>query len=537
MRLCACAVVLLAAAAQAQYVGSQACAPCHPSQYQSFSRSPMGRSLQAARTPEFSKPARFVHSKTGRRYRIFLDRGERLIEESFQDQKGRTVYSDTRRVRYMIGSGNHARSFLIEQSGRLFQAPVTYFTQGGRWDMSPGYDTPDHVGFTRRVTANCLFCHAGRVNALSRAGDVFQTSRTFAETAIGCERCHGPAQQHIGRPGRAIVNPAKLSPELRDQVCEQCHLFGAARVLQPGRSLTDYRAGERLDAILAVYAWDAAAKNTPSVTGHPDEMKQSVCWQKSRNRLWCGSCHAIHDSNSRASYRAKCLSCHARNHCSRPTDSSKVGQREDDCVACHMPKRPVIESAHVAFTDHRIQRRPNSEIAPRVAGVKLRPVPPAGLDDPVVASRNLGFAYAEVASSTGRHEFFPRVVELLDPLIGTDVTDAPFWQTLGEAYLATGGYARAEEAFRKAVALDQGSASAQYTLGYLLQLRNRLPEAIEAYRRAVEADPYKAEAFANLAAAYLKMGEQRKALEALKSALRLEPGNLRWRAMQPALVD
>ena len=31
------------------------------------------------------------HAKTGRQYRIFLDRGQRRIEESFQDE-----YSDTR---------------------------------------------------------------------------------------------------------------------------------------------------------------------------------------------------------------------------------------------------------------------------------------------------------------------------------------------------------------------------------------------------------------------------------------------------------
>jgi tetratricopeptide (TPR) repeat protein len=125
-------------------------------------------------------------------------------------------------------------------------------------------------------------------------------------------------------------------------------------------------------------------------------------------------------------------------------------------------------------------------------------------------------------------------------LIGTNVTDAAFWQTLAEAHLAVGGIAEAEKAFQNAVYLDSGSSSAHYSLGYLLQRRNDLPAAIEAYRRAVAADPYKAEAFGNLAAAYFKMGEREKALEALKSALELEPGNLTWRASAQArspLVD
>ncbi len=215
----------------------------------------MGRSLTEVTTAvplEFSKPAQFFHSKTGRRYRVFRKPGELLIEESLADQSGRVVYSDPRMVRYAIGSGNHARSFLVEQPGRLYQAPIAYFKATGRWDMSPGYDTEAYIGFTRRVTANCLFCHAGRVNTQNRTGDIFQASRPFAETSIGCERCHGPGDRHVAQPGAAIVNPEKLSQDLRDQVCEQCHLFGAARITQPGRSLADYQPGQPLGAFVAI---------------------------------------------------------------------------------------------------------------------------------------------------------------------------------------------------------------------------------------------------------------------------------------------
>jgi hypothetical protein len=535
MRFYACALALIGAAAQAQYVGSKACALCHPKQYQAFSKSPMGRSLQSTGATEFSKSVRVLHSKTGRQYRIFIDRGQRQIEESFAGQ-----YSDTRAVAYSIGSGQHARSYLIEKSGRLYQAPVTYFTRTGRWDMSPGYDTDHYVGFTRRVTASCLFCHTGRLNVLNKAGDVFRVPNAFAEAAIGCERCHGPGKSHINNPGQAIVNPGKLSPELRDNICEQCHLFGAARVSQPGKSGADYRPGQRLSAFIAVYGWDTTAATEPSVTGHAQEMKQSVCWQKSPNRLWCGSCHEIHGRSSRASIRQKCLSCHATTACSRTSEHLNAAHRENDCLSCHMPKRPVIESAHVTFTNHRVQRRPNSAMNQPVGGVKLRSILPGELDDPVIASRNLGFAYAEVAGSTGNQEFFAKVVELLRPLIGTNITDTVFWQTLGEAHLAIGEIADAEKAFRSAVELDPASSSAHYSLGYLLQRRNDLPAAIEAYRRAVATDPYKAEAFANLAAAYFKIGRYEQAAAALKSALALEPGNLAWRASRQArspLVD
>src|SRR5262245_2406549 len=255
-------LALTAASAYGQYVGSSTCARCHQAQYKIFQQSPMGRSLvkfTSALSIEVGKPAQIVHAKTGRRYRVFHKAGDLLIEESFLDQSGRLAYSDLRKVSYAIGSGNHAQSYLIERPGRLFQAPIAYFKSSGRWDMSPGYDTEHYIGFTRRVTANCLFCHAGRVNAQNQAGDIFQASAPFAETPIGCGRCHGPGNRHVAQPGGAIVNPAKLPPDLRDQVCEQCHLFGAARVTQPGRSPGDYRPGQPLGAYVAIYAYDGAA--------------------------------------------------------------------------------------------------------------------------------------------------------------------------------------------------------------------------------------------------------------------------------------
>lgn len=507
VRRCGIALALVVAAAPGQYVGSKSCAPCHPAQYRGFQQTPMGRSLAALTptvAPEFNKPVQFFHPKTGRRYRVFRKQRDFLIEEFFLDQNRRLVYSDPRSIRYAIGSGNHARSFLVERSGRLYQAPVTFFRQAGHWDMSPGYDTEHYVGFTRQVTANCLFCHGG------------DSSQPVA--AIGCERCHGPGKQHLAQSGKAIVNPARLAPELRDQVCEQCHLFGAARVAQPGRSAADYRPGEQLGAVLAIFAYDTAGAGKPTVTGHPQEMKQSVCWQKSAGKLWCGSCHEVH-AKSPVAYRAKCLACHQQAH-----------HRESDCIACHMPKRPVAESAHVAFTDHRILRRPQADRQPQPAAAKLKLILPAELDDPVVATRNLGFAYAELASSTGREEFHRKVVETLQPLVGTSAADAAFWLNLGEAHLARGEVAQSEAAFQKAVELDSGSAGAHYGLGYTFQLRGKLPEAIQAYRQALAADPDKAEALGNMAAAYSKRGEHEQAVKAREAAIHLEPGNLRWRA-------
>src|SRR5262245_29468314 len=150
---CGCALTLLGAADQGEYVGSKSCAPCHAAQFRNFQQTAMGRSLQIVNSA--TAPVQFLHPKTGRRYRVFNRQSKLWIEEFFLDG-GRVVYSDVRSARYAIGSGHHARSFLVERSGRLYQAPVTFYAQAGRWDMSPGFDTKNYVGFTRRVTADCL---------------------------------------------------------------------------------------------------------------------------------------------------------------------------------------------------------------------------------------------------------------------------------------------------------------------------------------------------------------------------------------------
>ena len=40
-----------------------------------------------------------------------------------------------------LGSGNHSRGYLYRTpSGELYQLPLMWYTQTGRWGMAPGYD-------------------------------------------------------------------------------------------------------------------------------------------------------------------------------------------------------------------------------------------------------------------------------------------------------------------------------------------------------------------------------------------------------------
>ena len=144
--------------AQSPYAGSEACAACHPERYRGFRRTAMARSLapiSLRAAPEFQTPVQFSHPRTGSHFRVFRKGPDSVIEEFLPASAGDLSYSDLRKVSFTIGSGNHARSYLVERAGRLYEAPVSYYTQIGSWDMSPGYDTAARTGFTRKITADC----------------------------------------------------------------------------------------------------------------------------------------------------------------------------------------------------------------------------------------------------------------------------------------------------------------------------------------------------------------------------------------------
>jgi len=190
-----------------------------------------------------------------------------------------------------------------------------------------------------------------------------------------------------------IINPARLPVELRDDVCEQCHLSGEARILNPGKQFSDFVAGKRLEDVLVTYVAEAAGDRPLKVISHSEQLRLSKCWQKSEQQLWCGTCHNPHLklADQVENYRAKCLSCHFQ------TLPKEHQAADANCVGCHMPVRGTIDGAHTAFTDHRIRRRPveAERNVPDVTQLTAWQRPPEEY-----AARDLGLAYLSVGERT-----------------------------------------------------------------------------------------------------------------------------------------
>ena len=222
------------------YVGSTRCKSCHAEVHDSFSATIHRHSMFKVE-PGGEPPPGFVkHSASGRGYRIEWKDG-RLWKHEMQlvDDKP-TLTLASYAMSYQIGSGHVARSYLVNDDGFLVQSPLTWFTKRMQWDMSPGYDQPDHASFRRVVEQGCLYCHTGRVEPIGANPFRYR----ILEPAIGCERCHGPGELHLklrSDPNsvaeeidRTIVNPRHLSPKPRRGRLQSMSFAGRLSNRPPG---------------------------------------------------------------------------------------------------------------------------------------------------------------------------------------------------------------------------------------------------------------------------------------------------------------
>lgn len=341
------------------YVGDEVCARCHAQKARHYGGHPMGRSM--TESPGTEPKADGIVFKAGElAYSIVHRDGRVYHRETRQDAQGQTLASTEGYVRYVLGSGRRGFAFLVEREDGLYQSPITWYTQGHRWDLAPVY-AKRNLHFDRPIRPDCLFCHSNRFDVSPGRPP------TFHGLAIGCERCHGPGELHAREPklvnGRdpTIVNPAHLQPRsLRESVCEQCHLIGTYRTNRPGHTAFDYRPGLPFDAFVTVSSalTDPMAKRR--IVGHVEQMRQSRCYHESKAELGCISCHDSHripTAEERVGhYRGRCLKCHAQQGCSLPLDRRLAQKPDDDCTACHMPRIPSAEISHTGVTMHSIPR-------------------------------------------------------------------------------------------------------------------------------------------------------------------------------------
>ncbi len=252
-----------------QYVGSEACARCHADESRAYHAHPMSRSLsESARASPLEDYAQSAFSPLESVVYYAEKTATGIVHhEQRLDAAGRVLYDQAVPIAFAVGSGQRGRSYLINNEGRMYASPISWYSSPTRWDLSPGYAPDNNPRFERRVSDGCVSCHAGQVTVYGNDLDRFGEP-PFPELSIGCERCHGPGGGHVlhqsgaqsGEGRDPIVNPARFTDARRDAVCSQCHLQGRRRVVRAGRTEFDFRPGEFLSDNWVVFLKTAGVR-------------------------------------------------------------------------------------------------------------------------------------------------------------------------------------------------------------------------------------------------------------------------------------
>ncbi len=531
------------------YVDDEVCQNCHPSEYQTFKKTGMGRSASIPSPDdlrELATPVSIRRQKLNRSYSVYSRNGKMFHEESERDARGQLVFSETHEIAYTIGAGDVGKSYLVAKGDALFVSPISYYSRIRGWDLSPGYNEVTFRGFTRRVVDLCVDCHTGLPLLTPATHNRFQQP-PFRFLSVGCQRCHGPGALHVeerkqnaplnGPVDFSIVNPERLRPEVRDDVCAQCHFSGDARVLQPGKNYLDFRPGTPLGDVVDIFSVAPALKGTRFIAlDQFEQLKMSRCWASSKGRLGCITCHnphvQLHGDQATDYFRERCLSCHAGESCRASKARRQATSPPDNCILCHMPQRKMENISHSSLTDHRILRTPSETPAVLEGGYDaappidlIRATSSSGSREPQLDLRNLALAYSQVAAH------YPALGERglasLEQAAFALPNDVEVQSAYGLILVVARpkDSQRALQALQKAIDLGSKSPEVRTQLARLLFQKGEVTASIEVYKDSIQTDPYYTPAYLALARVYMLLKDRKSALEILDRLLKLDPGD------------
>ena len=531
--------------AAAGYVEDKACGTCHVDLFKSYQEVGMAQSFKSPVSARLIEDfGREFYDDVLQRYYVIDERDDELVFRRFQlDKNDRPINEIEIPVSWIMGSGNRARSYLYQTEwGEMFMLPIGWYAEDKRWEMSPGFENPDHPGIHRQIPFNCMFCHNAFPEVPS-GSDVHWSVETFPHNlpeGTGCQRCHGPGAEHIrsvisgneiAAIRNAIVNPARLAPDLRDSVCFQCHMLPSASLAGArrfGTGVYSFRPGQNFSDYMVhvdVVEQGLDPEDRFEINHHGYRFFQSSCYQESEGELSCISCHDPHVKPESSAFRKSvgnvCASCHENAnavHASEPNFST------EDCVTCHMPRRRTGDVIHVTMTDHRIARGPfDLDLLVEPIEKQNRIVAGVGILDfgePPTGSE--GDVYRSIAALRSGRNMEAAQLSLEQALGNLQRQENKPFIDLATSQFNTGRYRAAEASARQQIAEGKSLRAAYTVLGTSLLAQGQQQQAIQMLEKSIELQPHP-EAHFNLAAVFIGAGEYRLAEEQLDAAIKLRP--------------
>jgi predicted CXXCH cytochrome family protein len=507
------------------------CAECHGEIFRKYLATPMANASGLAVEKLIAES--FTHRPSGIEYSISLTDKEALL-----------TYRDTREphanrhypLSYFLGSGHLGTTYIYSMNDFLFESPVAWYAASQNYDMKPGLEETNQMPPSLPMQSSCLRCHMSAVQP-SDSGTINRyKGLPFLHSGITCEACHGDAQNHTRSGDKSqVINPALLTPEQRDSICISCHLEGDVMVDRSGHSTLNYRPGESISSYLAFYVYGNADATSRGVS-EVEQLAKSTCKRISGDKMSCTSCHDPHftpDAGQRtAFFRSKCLGCH-----NQPEFAASHHPEKQDCTNCHMQASGAQNIPHVAWTDHRILRIPETLKFESPENKKDKLIP---IFSPGATQRDLAMANYK-AILEGNRSLEPAAWEQLTQQREAIHDDPEALDALGVLSGERGDRKAAEQIFRRVLELVPDDLTALSNLGTVLAQQGRLKEAISTLQRAFNRNPDIPGLATNLARIECVTGDAAAARHVLETTLTYNPDlpNVRrlWAQMSSCNAD
>ena len=491
------------------------CAKCHDQIYQRYLTTPMANASGLA--TDGMTPGNYSDAASGITYRVFEKDGAAWLR---YDRPGDKNLHGEQKLGYFMGSGNHARTYLYAINGYWFETPIAYYREKGSYDMRPSFQGEKEMPFNLPQNAECIRCHMNGAQVEDPGTRNHYKGLPFLHGGIACEDCHGDASAHVAHGGDgSILNLTKLDAERQVGVCLLCHLEGDVSVEHRGRSIMNYKPGDRIADYISYFVRSGAGGTNRGVS-QVEGLYLSMCKRMSGAKMSCTTCHDPHYSPTTEErttfYRTKCLTCH--------TDAKYATTHfhsTPDCTSCHMPQREAPDLAHSAWTDHRILARPSAAAPAQAPGgaVDLIPVPGVASE---ATPRDVALAYYQLVAA-GDLSVAERARSLLEDVVRSDPGDSDVVAALGFLAYLRGDRQKASVFYESALSFDPNNFNVAIDLGVLLARAGRLQRAADLWSSTFENNEDITELGMNVATAQCGLGERKAAEDALRRVLIYSP--------------
>ncbi|MCF8429743.1 MAG: tetratricopeptide repeat protein [Bacteroidia bacterium] len=561
-----------------KYVGMQQCRACHAAIYNSFIETGMGKSFDLA-TPQkssadFTKHHVVFDKFKNLYYHPYWENNVMYILE-YRLQGNDTIYKRTEKVDYIIGSGQHTNSHLMNVNGYIYQLPLTWYAQLQKWDLPPGFENGNNSRFSRTIEFECMSCH----NAFPSVTDFTANKFVNIPNGIDCERCHGPGEAHLKDKlagnlvdtaheiDYTIVNPKKLSWERQIDVCQRCHLQGNS-ILKEGKTFKDFKPGMVLSDFWEVYMPKYKGQNDEFImASHAQRLQLSKCFIESNKQnktagknfetmnLTCITCHNPHVSVKKTGtqiFNNACIKCHSSSSQTICTETEKNRMvKQNDCASCHMPRSGTLDIPHVSVHDHWIKKPTKQKEIDKIkefAGLYcinnstttdlsktkalINYVEKFNGDKTALTQANdliknqteTDWLAAQIQLYFLQNDF-ESIANKASFLNVNEQTNAWLCYRVGQAFLSKSDFVRAELFFEKAVSLSPQSIDFIDKLAQAKIMLNKLSEAIILLNNNLKTNNKQEGSYVNLGFAYLKQNNIALAKNNYNEALALNPDN------------